>query len=122
MREILNLAKALSDENRVRTLLALQGQELCVCQITELLQLAPSTVSKHMSILSQARLVESRKDGRWVYYRLAEESASDAAATVLPWLQESLSRDPVIKKDAAQLKKILKRKPEELCKKQGRCS
>ena len=65
------ITKALSDENRVRTLLALGGRELCVCQIVELLGLAPSTVSKHMSILANARLVESRQDGRWRYYRLA---------------------------------------------------
>jgi transcription termination factor Rho len=42
--------------------MTLTGGELCVCQIVELLQLAPSTTSKHMSILRQARLVESRKD------------------------------------------------------------
>ena len=45
MREFLNITKALADENRVRTLLALRQGELCVCQITELLALAPSTVS-----------------------------------------------------------------------------
>lgn len=121
MKEIIHLAKALSDGNRVRTLLALQGKELCVCQIVELLQLAPSTVSKHMSILSQVQLVESRKEGRWVYYRLAEEDVSDAVGVVLQWLQESLASDPLVKKDAAELKKILKQNSEVLCKKQGRC-
>jgi len=51
----------------------LSGGELCACQIIEMLGLAPSTVSKHMSILRQAGLVETRKEGRWIYYRLAEE-------------------------------------------------
>jgi DNA-binding transcriptional ArsR family regulator len=59
--------KALADETRVRTLLSLRQGELCVCQITELFGLAPSTVSKHLSILFQAGLVDSRKDGRWMY-------------------------------------------------------
>lgn len=121
MREFLDIAKAIADENRVRALLALRGQELCVCQIIELLQLAPSTVSKHMSILSHARLVESRKEGRWVHYRLADENASDAVVAALAWVEESLARDPVAKKDAACLKKIVKQKPENLCKKQGGC-
>ena len=69
MLDFMAIAKALADENRVRLLLALQKQELCVCQLIELMGLAPSTVSKHMSILKQARLVEARKQGRWVYYR-----------------------------------------------------
>ena len=67
----MTITKALSDENRVRMLLALDGRELCVCQIIELLGLAPSTVSKHMSILANARLVEGRQEGRWRFYRLA---------------------------------------------------
>ena len=61
MFEFLNITKALAEENRVRILMALEVEELCVCQITELLELAPSTVSKHMSVLRQARLVEGRK-------------------------------------------------------------
>ena len=63
MREFMNITKALADENRVRMLMALRGGELCVCQITELFGLAPSTMSKHLSMLFQAGLVESRKDG-----------------------------------------------------------
>ena len=64
MRDFIAVARALADEGRVRILLALRGRELCVCEITELLRLAPSTVSKHMSILKQADLVAGRKDGR----------------------------------------------------------
>ncbi len=67
MREVLDVTKALADGNRLRVLMALGGGELCVCQIVELLQLAPSIISKHMAILRQARLVESRKEGRWMY-------------------------------------------------------
>ncbi len=62
----MKITKALADENRVRMLLALKGGELCVCQITELFGLAMSTVSKHLSILYQAGLTESRKEGRWI--------------------------------------------------------
>ena len=75
MFEFLNITKALAEENRLRILLALDGAELCVCQLVELLELAPSTVSKHMSVLRQARLVESRKDGRWMHYRLADDGS-----------------------------------------------
>ena len=121
MRDFLAVTKALADENRVRALLALQGRELCVCQIIELLQLAPSTVSKHMSILGQARLVDSRKKGRWVYYRLAEKDSTGVAATAITWVSESLGTNPRTEEDATRLKRILKLKPETLCKRQGRC-
>jgi DNA-binding transcriptional ArsR family regulator len=47
-REFMALTKALADENRIRIFLALKDQELCVCQITELMGLAPSTTSKHL--------------------------------------------------------------------------
>ena len=75
MRDLMAVLKALADENRVRALMALRPRELCVCQIIELLGLAPSTVSKHMAILKQARLVDSRKQGRWMFYRLAKREA-----------------------------------------------
>lgn len=110
MRQFLNITKALSDESRVRVLLALRGGELCVCQLIELLGLAPSTVSKHMSILVQAELILGRKDGRWHYYRLpeAEEAAPQVRAT-LTWLECAVGCCPVAKEDRKRLKAICKK-------------
>ena len=109
------ITKALSDENRVRTLMALKGRELCVCQITELLGLAPSTVSKHMSILANARLVESRQDSRWRYYRLAGDEATDEVRDAIAWAFRSLLKTPRIQRDTERLEEILKVDPEVLC-------
>ena len=75
MREFMAVTKALSDPSRVRILLALRRRELCVCQITELFGFAPSTMSKHLSVLHQAGLILSRKAERWVYYRLPGRKA-----------------------------------------------
>ncbi|MBI3460389.1 winged helix-turn-helix transcriptional regulator [Candidatus Acetothermia bacterium] len=61
MREIVTITKALANEVRLRILMLLSEGELCACQIIEVLDLAPSTVSKHLSILHQARLVDARK-------------------------------------------------------------
>ena len=107
MREFLEITKALSDINRVRILMALKKRELCVCQITELLELAPSTVSKHMSILDHARLVESRKDGRWVYYHLASEDIPPIVSRTLAWMIENLENDKMLFQDDHRLKNIL---------------
>ena len=113
MLEILNIMKALSDENRVRALMMLADGELCVCQIIEMLELAPSTVSKHMSILRQAGLVETRKESRWIYYRLA--SGDLKSREILGWLQRHLKKDKRILDDAKQLRKMQKMSNDELC-------
>ena len=115
MFEFLNITKALAEENRLRILLALEGRELCVCQIIDLLRLAPSTVSKHMSVLRQARLVDGRKDGRWMYYRLAGNSAAPEVKGALAWIKSSLGRNPRIREDAKRLKAILNTDLEILC-------
>src|SRR5512141_3129338 len=119
MREFMPIAKALADDNRVRVLLALQGGELCVCQITELFGLAASTISKHLSILYQAGLLDSRKDGRWIYYSLPAKGSAPAREAIR-WIAKSLAEDPRIAEDGARLKKILAMDPVELCKRQCR--
>ncbi len=118
MREFMNISKALADANRVRMVLALRGQELCACQLTELFGLAPSTMSKHLSILYQARLVNMRKDGRWIYYSLPGKEMPKAAREAIGWVEKSLAEDPRITEDAQKLKQLLKLDPSELCRRQ----
>lgn len=114
----MNITKALADETRVRTLLALRQGELCVCQITELFGLAPSTVSKHLSILLHAGLVESRKEGRWIYYQLPAHPTPGPAHEVMDCVEKSLRKDRHVAEDARRIRKILKKNPTELCRKQ----
>lgn len=116
MRNVLNITKALADENRLRMLLALTGGELCVCQITELLGLAISTVSKHLSILYQAGLVKARKEGRWMYYSLSAKDPSPMTQDALTWVRKSLAQDERIAEDARRLKRILAMNLTQLCK------
>jgi ArsR family transcriptional regulator len=103
--------KALSDPNRVRVLKLLQDKELCVCNIQAFLHLAQSTVSRHMKVLEDAGLVEHRRQGTWIMYRLTEKHESEYAATILPhlehWLEDDkelkqmrLQRDLIISKEA----------------------
>ncbi len=113
------VAQAVSDGNRVRILAALRGRRLCVCQITELLGLAPSTVSKHLLVLRHAGLVESVKSGRWIHYTRPAE-AEPAAREVLEWIDESLAGDARLRDDARRVKEILKVPVETLCKTHGR--
>jgi len=115
LRDFTAITKALADETRVRVLLTLQRGELCVCQIVKFAGLATSTVSKHMSILKQARLVESRKEGRWMYYRLADDSAPAAVQQALAWVSQSLAKDPQVVLDRQRIAAICNSDPHELC-------
>jgi len=103
MNQYLTITRALSDEARVRALVALRGGELCLCQIIELLGLAPSTVSKHMSLLHDAGLVIRRKQGRWHYYRLAGRDAPPMVRRAIEWTLESLEEEPTLMRDAEAL-------------------
>lgn len=115
MRDFVDIAKALSDPNRVRVLIALRGQELCVCQLVEWLGLAPSTVSKLMSVLRQARLVDNRKEGRWTYYRRVGSEASPPVQAALNWMDGALGSEVLSGDEMKRLKQIQKTPLEELC-------
>jgi DNA-binding transcriptional ArsR family regulator len=107
MRSALRVTKALSDGQRVRILMLLRGGELCVCRVVEVLGLAASTVSKHLSILSEADLVSVRKDGRWAYYRLPQGSARAAVRPILKWLEDMLGEDEAVLRDVMKLENVL---------------
>jgi len=115
------ITKALSDPNRVRILLALQPGELCVCQITELFGFAPSTVSKHLSILHRGGLILSRKSERWVYYRLPGKTAPGVVREALSWVHKSVAKTPEAAADAKKLAQILKTDLAVICRRQRCC-
>lgn len=118
MKEFLNITKALADENRLRMLMALREGEVCVCQIAEWTGLALSTVSKHLSVLYQAGLVNARKEGRWMYYSLPGRGMPAAAGEALAWVRRSLERNERIAEDGKRLKRVLAMDLGALCKRQ----
>lgn len=115
MDDLMDVLKALADENRLRLLRALQGGELCVCRLIALLELAPSTVSKHLSILRAARLVESRKEGRWLYYRPARGSRVSSTQKMLAHVFAEMDRTTRGVEDRAKLRQICTEDADVLC-------
>lgn len=115
MKDVMAITKALSDESRTRVLLFLRGGELCVCQIMEMLGLAPSTVSTHLNILHRAGLLESRKEGRWIYYRLPGKDAPPRIRAIVRWLLDSLADDPQVGQDSKKVKAVCKMSLDDLC-------
>ncbi|HEY6000666.1 MAG TPA: metalloregulator ArsR/SmtB family transcription factor [bacterium] len=95
--------KAVADPTRVRILKMLEPGELCVCQIIAVLALTPSTVSKHLSLLKSAGLVNDRKEKKWVHYSLDRTSADPYVAGILRELADWLVDDRTILADRGRL-------------------
>ncbi len=107
MMTTVKVTKALGDVQRLRILSLLEHGELCVCQIIEVLGLAPSTVSKHLSLLSSAGLVVMRKEGRWAYYRLSDGAYADATRPLIEWLRGALQGASTVECDKVMLEAVL---------------
>ena len=116
MENTLEILKALSDRNRLRIVSALMSHdELCACQITEVLQVSGATASRHLSVLQHAGLLSSRKDGRWVYYRLAPPAGMKP---VLKWIESARIESGQLEDDQNALNQIIEITREDLCRKQ----
>lgn len=70
--DLAELFRVFGDTTRIRILYALSENELCVCAIAELLNMQQSAISHQLRILKQAKLVSSRREGKTVFYRLAD--------------------------------------------------
>ena len=112
MKIFVKVMKALSDPNRVKIIKVLQQKNMCVCELQAALNLAQSTVSKHLRILEEAGLVDYKKDGLWVNYFLADGKSSPYAASLLGNLQHWLNED-------SEVEELMKKAPfinrEDIC-------
>ncbi len=105
-REKVKIFKALSDSNRLRILKMLQSKPLCVCEITEILGLATSTVSKHLSILRDAGFLLEEKEGKWINYRLNARPEDERITSFLTSLDFWIGDDEAILNDKKRLHSI----------------
>lgn len=109
------VTRAVADATRIRILKLLEHGEICVCQITTVLDLAPATVSKHLATLKAAGLVQQRRDGKWIYYRLAEREFNVHSRAVLDLVAGTLGNDPTISADRQLLARVLAAPVQEVC-------
>lgn len=115
MQEYTKVFKALADRNRARILKMLEDHELCVCQIEAVLGLKQSTVSKHLSVLKRAGLVEARRNGTWIFYSLSRRRHNDFDQAQLGLMRNWLNEDASVQSDQAKLEEVLKIDIHELC-------
>ena len=106
MDKALALLKAISDKNRLRILsVLLVHKELCACQITEFLKVAGATASRHLSRMVNSGLLQNRKQGRWIYFRLNRDDAS--LNPLFKWINREVENSTQVTQDLKALEKIL---------------
>jgi len=115
VRDFESALKAAGDPTRTRILKLLERGAMCVCQVQAVLELAPSTVSKHLAILRSAGLVDDRRDGKWIRYGIASASRNPHAQAVLALLRGRLDTEPRIEADRRRLRQVMRVPLTRLC-------
>ena len=106
MKKTSKVFKALSDETRLRILKMLEVRPLCVCEIQHVLKGSQPNVSHHLKTLADAGLVDSKRDGLWIAYRIADTPETPLHGAALGLIRRSLKNDEQAKKDRAIVKSV----------------
>jgi ArsR family transcriptional regulator len=99
------LFKALADRTRLRLINLMGDDEVCVCFFVEVLKLNQPKISRHLAYLRRAGVVSSRRDGKWMHYRIVEPP-DPRAANIFREVRASLANDTGMKRDRARLAQI----------------
>lgn len=99
------LFRALADRTRLRLLNLTGDDEVCVCFLVEALKLTQPKISRHLAYLRRAGIVASRRDGKWMHYRLTRPNDS-YAASVLSAVRDWLANDPAMQSDRGRLLRL----------------
>jgi ArsR family transcriptional regulator, arsenate/arsenite/antimonite-responsive transcriptional repressor len=97
--------RALADRTRLRLLNLIGADEVCVCFFVEILKTNQPKISRHLAYLRRAGVVDARRDGPWMHYRIIQP-ADEAAAKVLQETMSWLANDPEMQRDRQRLVKI----------------
>ena len=104
VRPLTKVFRALGDETRVRIVALLVHGELCVCHLEKALDLSQPNCSRQLGVLKSAGIVDSRRDGSWVYYRIMEQEHA-SVTNVLEVLSKTFGSERALRADHVRLKK-----------------
>ena len=99
------LFKALADRTRLRVIHLIGEDEVCVCFLVEVLKTNQPKISRHLAYLRRAGLVSTRREGKWMHYRLTEPPDIHAAR-IFREVREVLANNQEMQKDKARFVKI----------------
>ena len=100
--DTVQLFAALADPTRLRLLNLMNGREVCVCYFVEILKQGQPKISRHLAYLRRAGIVEARREGKWMHYRI-ERPADTRAASILDAALKSFDTDRSMQTDLARL-------------------
>lgn len=117
LKELTKIFKALGDRNRFRIVKMLQKRPLCVCEIKEVLGISQPAVSRHLSILKNAGLIEDEKSGIWTNCRLPEIIKNELVAAILKYLELRGNKDGRIILDCRKVSGVNRK---DICARKGK--
>lgn len=88
--QLMEFAKCFSSESRLKLIKLLAERELCVCELEEVTGQTQPSISQHLRILFNAGLVEKRRDGQWIYYRLSHDRFREKIQQMEQWVDTPL--------------------------------
>ena len=100
-----DLFKALADRTRLRLISLLGESEVCVCFLVAILKTSQPKISRHLAYLRRAQIVDARREGKWMHYRLVDPP-DDHAARILREVRASLVEHPELQRDREALMKV----------------
>jgi len=100
--DLVRLLAALADPTRLRLLNLMNGREVCVCYFVEVLKQGQPKISRHLAYLRRAGIVEARREGKWMHYRI-ERPVDPGAASVLDATLSSFKANRAMQADLARL-------------------
>lgn len=104
--DLILLSKAFADPTRIRIVKVLRETESCVCELCDALEISQSTLSTHLQVVRQAGIVDTRKEGTWVYYRI-NDGIAPLLDTLFAYDQDAIGADKRIKRDKERIGKRL---------------
>lgn len=91
-KEAVKIFKALGDENRIRILELIGSNQICACRLLEHLHIGQPTLSHHMKILCESGIVDSTKEGKWIYYKMNKSKYMQAH----DFMEQTFKKNPQI--------------------------
>jgi ArsR family transcriptional regulator, arsenate/arsenite/antimonite-responsive transcriptional repressor len=114
MRILMQVLKAVADRNRMRILKMLEQKKMCVCELAAVLDIKQPSVSKHLSILKNAGLIQDERNGQWIDYSLCRDEHNAYCPELREMFTHWLNDDSIVQSDRQTMKTLCR---EDICRK-----
>jgi len=107
MRDLIKVAKALSDETRIRMLKLLLEKDICVCEMEDIFPLSSSQLSRNLKMLMEAGFLKRWREGKCVVYIADRDSQNRYCRTMLNMVADSFNDNELTRRDREKLQKVI---------------